>query len=177
MPEFDNSRISVEELRRRVNYDPETGEFTYLVACGTRLQGRRADRVKLHGYRSLYIRQKEILAHRAAWALFYGDWPDSRLDHVSLDKTDNRIANLRLATAMQNRANTPVHKSNLLGVKGVSQTPKGRFRAVIKVNEKSRYLGTFDTAEEAQRAYENAAQESFGIYARSDKKSCVGPST
>lgn len=172
MPELNNERVSVEDLRRLVKYDPETGEFTHLRTRGRAVEGQRADTPRLHGYRSLFINSSEVLAHRAAWALIHGTWPASRLDHISLDKTDNRISNLRLATAMQNRSNTPVHKNNRLGVKGVAETAQGRFRATIKVGGKSFFLGVFDTIDEAKDAYATAAQKFFGSYARSDERSC-----
>jgi hypothetical protein len=175
MPNPKNDRLSVEDLRERVEYDPVSGRFTHALSRGPAVKGNPTGTRKANGYTSLTVKGVEVLAHRAAWALTYGDWPDGCLDHISLDKNDNRIANLRLASATQNRANTPVHKNNLLGVKGVHRTKQGRFRAAIKVAGKTKALGVVDSVEEAADLYDGAAKRYFGDYGRGDKRGCNAP--
>jgi hypothetical protein len=63
--------------------------------------------------------------------------------------------------------NKPVQSNNSLKTKGVV---KGRYRgyiAQIHVNKRQIVLGTFDTLEEAKRAYAEAAKVHFGEFARS----------
>lgn len=44
--------------------------------------------------------------HRAVWEYYYGQIPNGlMIDHINRNKTDNRIENLRLATAKENRMN------------------------------------------------------------------------
>ena len=105
-------------------------------------------------------------AHRLIWLMYHGQWPPQEIDHINGDRADNRIVNLRLATASQNRANSKVYKTNRCGFKGVARTPYGRWVARIHF-EKTKYLGTFDTPEEAHAAYVRAAQAAHGIFARS----------
>jgi AP2 domain/HNH endonuclease len=89
------------------------------------------------------------------------------VDHINLNKLDNRKCNLRLATRAQNSQNRPVLKNNLLGIKGVRLYERtGRFVARIRVCGKLLHLGYFNTPEEASDAYWRAAQNYFGEFAR-----------
>jgi hypothetical protein len=93
-----------------------------------------------------------------------GEWP-SEIDHINLDKADNRWTNLRLATRRLNNANT--RPRGALGVKGVSwNEERKKYVAQIRVNGKQTGLGRFDTIEEAKAAYDAAAQLEFGEFAR-----------
>jgi hypothetical protein len=47
-----------------------------------------------------------------------GEWPKTQIDHINLDKADNRWCNLREATQSQNFANTRILASNGSGFKG-----------------------------------------------------------
>lgn len=64
-------------------------------------------------------------------------------------------------------ANRKAQKNNLLGVKGVHQQ-KDKFIAMITFDGKRRYLGSFDTAQEANAAYLKAAFERHGEFARGE---------
>lgn len=87
------------------------------------------------------------------------------VDHCSRDRLDNRRANLRDCTQAQNTRNTVLSKNNTSGAKGVTQTPKGRWRARIWVDRKEIHIGTYDTKEAAQSAYDAKARELHGAFA------------
>ena len=107
-----------------------------------------------------------LKAHRLAWFFVYGEWPQKQIDHINGNKSDNRISNLRLATASQNLSNKGITKSNTSGYKGVSfNRTKKKWMASIKVNKKSINLGYFLTPEEASEAYKAAAIKHHGEFA------------
>lgn len=78
-------------------------------------------------------------------------------DHVNGNKLDNRESNLRACTNAEN-ARSRVRKVGKSGFRGVQEIrSSGRFTASISVNYTRQSLGTFNTAEEAARAYDKAA--------------------
>ncbi|WP_395444039.1 HNH endonuclease signature motif containing protein [Caulobacter sp. UC70_42] len=105
------------------------------------------------------------MAHRLAWLLTHGEWPEHEIDHINGDRSDNRLVNLRPATRQQNMINRRMHKSNKLGVKGVTQV-KDRYRAQLWFNGEFVLNRTFATIEEASAAYQAKAQEVFGEWNR-----------
>jgi hypothetical protein len=88
------------------------------------------------------------------------------LDHINQNGLDNRLKNLRVATRSQNRANVSRRKDNSSGHKGVSKTTYGnKWRAYICVNKKITHLGTFNSKEQAAKAYNEAAVKVWGDFA------------
>lgn len=87
------------------------------------------------------------------------------VDHIDLDTLNNRRSNLRLCTHAQNVMNKRRYASNKLGVKGVYKRD-GKFRAQIQVSGQKIMLGTYETIEQAQEAYRNAATKYHGEFAR-----------
>lgn len=94
-------------------------------------------------------------------------FPDGEVDHMNRDPLDNRRANLRPATHSQNASNALVRATNKAGFKGVSRDwTTGRWRAELHANKRHVFLGRFGTAEEAARAYDAAARQLQGAFAR-----------
>lgn len=86
---------SIEWLRQRFRYDPETG-----VVVGPRGRPLVAT---IKGYRCVYLRDpaRHISVNRLAFALMTGRWPHL-VDHIDGDKGNDRWANLREVTQMEN---------------------------------------------------------------------------
>jgi|SRR5580765_96318 len=168
--------LTLETLKARFNYDPETGIFTRIMRSDVRpcWNSRYADKPAgtisaTTGYVNLNIDKRLYRAHRLAWLYVYGTWPDGELDHKNLDRLDNRISNLRQATSGQNRANTRKQSNNTSGYKGVTRFRYGnvyKWRARINKNRTEIVLGYYDRLEEAHNAYSNAAQKFYGEFAR-----------
>lgn len=98
---------------------------------------------------------------------FILDLTDRRLevDHINGDGLDNRKENLRLATHAENLRNRAKrHFSVESPYKGVGRAG-GRWAAGLMVNGSQVILGVFDTAEDAARAYDDAARTHHGEFA------------
>lgn len=92
------------------------------------------------------------------------------IDHCDLDKCNNVRSNLRPATTAQNQWNRNKPSDNTSGFKGVSwYAPSGKWVARIAVNRKRHHLGYFATPEAAARAYDAAALQYHGEFARTNK--------
>lgn len=153
-------------LRALLSYDPLTGEFRWLVTRSTVKSGSIAGTPHYKtGHLRIKINNRLYASHRLAWLFSYGEWPSQDIDHIDGDPKNNRISNLRLVDASRNQANTGLKKSNKSGFKGV-RFDRGKWRAQIKVNRETIYLGRFDTAEAAHAAYVKKATEIWGSYAR-----------
>jgi hypothetical protein len=154
--------ITLEKLQELLSYDPETGIFTWLTQRqGGAKKGTASGGKKLNGYINIKLYGKDYLAHRLAWLYVYGELPESFLDHINEIKDDNKISNLRLATRQENYHNiSKPQKNNKSGLLGVCRTNCGKkWRANICLNGKIKYLGVFNTAEEASEAYLKAKRE------------------
>ncbi len=151
-------------IRNRYSYDPMTGSFHFRGGLKDGKIGGRADGGK--GYWRISISGKNYAAHRLAWLYVHGRWPSDQIDHINGDKSDNRIANLREASASQNTMNQGLRKDNSTGFKGVYEDKRtGRFRARITVGGKPKNLGFYATVEDAAAA-RRSAKHLCGEFAR-----------
>lgn len=158
--------ITQEYLKSILNYDPETGLFTWLVQKGKRVKiGQKAGIIS-EGYIKIKIDGKKYFAHRLAWLYMTGEWPKDEIDHKNTIRGDNRWENLREATSQQNSFNISIRVNNKSGFKGVYKYKHYGYRAAINFNGKITMLGLFATAKEAHEAYVKAAKEIFGEFFR-----------
>lgn len=129
--------------------------------------GQRAGGQRITGYRAVFLCGKRYQEHRLIYLWHHGHMP-KQIDHINMDKSDNRIENLRPADSSQNQANTK-SRSNSSGYRGVRLVPEtGRWAARIYKDYKEIRIGTFDTPEEASAAYQERAKELFGEFAAAD---------
>lgn len=160
--------LSAETVRSDLSYDPRTGAFRWRSPRPKITVGALAG-TQQSGYWMIHLRGVDYHAHRLAWLYVYGRWPEGDVDHINLDRFDNRIHNLREATRSQNCANTGIPSHNTSGFKGVSRIKRnGKWGARISCDGTPYHLGTFQTAGEAAAAYDRAAILLFGSFARTN---------
>lgn len=160
---------SVERVRELLSYDPETGELRWRVSRCKARAGAVAGTLTSSGYRTICLDGQTLKAHRLAWLLAHGEDPGSlEIDHKNGDKSDNRLANLRLATRKQNGGNVGTIATNTSGFGGVYwHKQRSKWRSQIRHNGRRISLGLFVTPEEAHAAYVAAAEQLRGEFARS----------
>lgn len=168
--------VTPELLRQIMRYEPDTGLLFWRerpvemfnegkrgAAWAARLwnakhAGKRAFTYQMpFGYFAGRVFGKGCTAHRAAWALHHGEWPNV-IDHINGDPTDNRIENLRSVDQALNMRNIGATKVGASGARGV-EFRKGRWRARIRINNRHKFLGSFDTKNAAVAARLRAERE------------------
>lgn len=169
-------QIATSYLKERLNYDPQTGLFTWKpvkvetvqhTRWNSKWAGKVAGTTCAQGYTIIAIDNVQYRAHRLAWAYVYGEAADSYIDHTDGNRTNNRIKNLRAATHAENLWNRAASKNSKTGVKGVMPDKKGTFRAEICANGKRKYIGRFKTIDEAASAYAAECIKRHGEFSNS----------
>lgn len=157
--------LTQDRLKAMLNYDPETGNFTWLQNRCKVKAGSLAG-YKDRGYILIRVDQGRYLAHRLAWFYMYNEWPEEDIDHINGCPSDNRINNLRKASRSENLRNIGVRKNSKTGVAGVSYCKaSGKYRVSIRATGKRITVGLFETVEEGAKAYREAAEKYHGEFA------------
>jgi len=100
-----------------------------------------------------------------------------QVDHRNLNKLDCRRVNLRICTHSENMMNRGKTRANVSGFKGVYRIKgckRKKYRAQISANKKTFSLGCFEKLETASSAYQKAAKEFHGQFARINDPLSVG---
>jgi hypothetical protein len=164
------SRPTAAELRRCLSYDKESGLLTWIAQPSPKSRcaiGAEAGYTEPDGYRRIKFLGRLYGAHVLAWVIVAGEWPELEIDHQDVNPSNNRWANLREATRSQNKANMPPPATNTSGVKGVHwDAERGKWAAAIRVNGRKRLLGRYSEKQDAAGAYQTAALQHFGEFAR-----------
>lgn len=151
-------KITQNELKSLLYYDPETGIFTWKIKPSPQLNIGSIAGCLAYGCIQIRIKARNYQAHILAWLYMNGSLPKDRIKHINNNRYDNRISNLQDSThsmAMHNRIK--FGSINKTGFSGVSMSNnKLKYVAVISVNCQSKNLGSFDTPEEAHDVYKRA---------------------
>jgi hypothetical protein len=141
-------RDDFDRVARHKWYPVASGKTFY--ACSTNTKGMPKHHARLH----LFIARAQ---------------PGEKVDHRNGDGLDCRKANLRKATSQQNAFNAFKTEARVTSkFKGVHRASSGKWIAQIKKDGEPKLLGLFEDEAEAGRAYDVAAQELFGSFAKTN---------
>ncbi len=157
--------ITQSELKEILHYDKDTGVFTWLVANSRRVEigdvaGCVVKKQCGKSYIKIRINGKLSSAHRLAVLYVLGRFPYIEVDHLDGCGTNNKWINLREVSMAENQKNRRLHSNNSSGVCGVFWD-KGmlKWKALIKSNNKSIYIGRYKNLSDAINARKSAEIE------------------
>lgn len=165
-------QLTSEYVAKRLDYNPETGIFTWKTPTAARLKsGDIAGTIHKTGYVKIILDGIPYWAHRLAWLYYYKEWPKGeayQIDHINGNRADNRIANLRLVTNKKNARNHKMYSHNTSGITDVCFNEQSqKWCAQIHTNGKQIHLGSFHFFEDAVKARE-AAEIKYGYTVRKE---------
>lgn len=112
-----------------------------------------------NGYVRIQVLNKNYLAHRIIYCMFYGYFP-KLVDHIDGNKSNNKIENLREATVSENHQNKKMSKNNTSGYPGVTwHTSRKKWIARVGHNGKCLQIGYFDDKHIAYQEYKKLKQK------------------
>ncbi len=120
-----------------------------------------------HGYSRITINGLTYAAHRLIYIYFNGEIPaEKEIDHIDNNPSNNKIENLRLCSTKQNMFNYKKPKTNTSGIKGVSWHKRDKvWNCVCSINNKSKYIGSYDNINDAKIAIEKFRELHHGEFA------------
>lgn len=154
--------LSQNTLKGLLRYDGYTGLFYWRNDAGGHGEikaGSVAGWIKPNGYRYVFVAGKVRQTSHLAWLYVHGYLPPKgmEMDHMDRVRSNDRIANLRIATKAQNGRNKDRQKNNTSGYKGVSwDSSKRRWVAMITADRHQKMLGRFVDIKDAIAAREHA---------------------
>lgn len=165
------TNLTQDYVQSLISYNPLTGVFVWKARpldsfattragkiWNTRFAGKVAGTTHGgNGYLQIKINGESYLAHRLAWLYVHGSMPVDQIDHISHDRLDNRLVNIRACTRTDNQKNKSMDKRNTSGFTGVGWYKRtSKWRATVRVNGKQKSLGLFLEIRDAINAREQA---------------------
>ena len=149
-----SAQLTAVRARELLSYDPETGVLTRKVTTGSRSRaGQPVAGLDAYGYLRVCGDGRSYKAHRVAWLIVTGAWSTGDVDHIDGVPSHNSWRNLRdVAHSVNQQNQRGARADSKTGFLGVVAAGK-RFTAYIRVGGPTKYLGSFDTPEEAHTAY------------------------
>lgn len=145
---------------------PILNQFKWYAAKGSKSRTLYASRE--HFPNGVQGGKVNVHMHREVLSLILGR-PLTRLeypDHRDGDGLNNLPSNLRLATHAQNMQNKRPNENSTSRYKGVNwDVSRGKWLSRIRLEERQKNLGRYDSEVEAAQAYDRAAKGAWGEFA------------
>ena len=148
----------------------------YQVSCLGRVRNATTELTLTPGIDRGYCRvalRKEgkpwrVAIHRlVATAFIINPQQKNTIDHIDGNRSNNVVENLRWVSMSENNRNRMKREGTTSSFKGVAfASTRKLWLASIKPSGKSKHLGYFTNEREAGEAYNTAALEHFGIFAK-----------
>ena len=156
---YNNEGLEIAETLFDLKYKEEIEKFKWHLSDHGYVKCNWFDENKKH---------KMMFLHSAIIYLSNQEVPDGyEIDHKDTNKLNNLEINLRICTRPQNQQNTNIRSNNSSGFKGVAWSNHNKnWLAKLKINNKEIFLGYFTNEKDAAIAYNKAAIQHFGEFAR-----------
>ena len=149
------------EYRDGALYWKKVNPLAHIIKVGDKVGSRHHT-----GYVYTKVNGINMAEHRLIFLLHHGYLPEE-VDHIDNNRANNKIENLRAATALTNAQNATIRKDNTSGVKGVHWNKnRNNWRVRVQVNNKRIVIGDFKDLELAELVAIEARNKYHGQFAR-----------
>jgi hypothetical protein len=131
-------------IKKGITCNPETGEV--FGVKGNVINKNHIGYIVIHMTHNK--KSYNILAHQFIWYWVNKEIVES-IDHIDLNRKNNKINNLRSVTHQQNNFNNT-------GKGYYFNNKLNKYQSQISINYETKYLGRFNTEQEARQAYLDA---------------------
>lgn len=157
--------MKIEQIKKILSYDPISGNFQWLGDTAGHRKNEKVGYLEKSGYLSVSIFGSKIRLHRLAMIFAGFDLKEKMVDHVNLNKSDNRLSNLRIADNSKNKQNCGIRKDNSSGIKGVFRSRNG-WQGQIQIDGKRISVGHFKNLKDAVIPMSEARKKYHKEFAR-----------
>lgn len=162
--------VSQQQLKERMSYDPQTGDFKWILPPRGTSVGDIAGKINSNRYLQVWLLNKRYLLHRLAFLYMDGEHPQSEVDHIDGVRHNNSWPNLRRVSSAENSRNKKIFSNNRSGASGVSFDKRtGQWIATIRTGGKVVHLGSFGLKFFAKQA-RLAAEKKYGFHENHGKR-------
>jgi hypothetical protein len=154
-------KFTLPELYAKVWYDSQTGLFHTRVKTTRSNAGDVITKLRPDGYCRVSVFGERLLAHHLAWFYVNGVWPETDIDHVDGNPSNNVFLNLRMIERNENLQNIrKVRKNSITGVNNVSwNSARKKFVVQLSHMGENKFGGHFDTIDDAIGALKQLKSE------------------
>lgn len=142
-----------ELLDKYFDCDLSSGKVFWKVHNGTKCRkGMEVGSIRKDGRCLIRIKGHQVYRYHVIWYSANGYLPEDQIDHIDRNLSNDSISNLREVNNEVNSWNKGLNINNTSGVKGVYLNKKGKYISNISIKGRTKYLGSFDTLEEATKS-------------------------